>query len=41
MTRPTGPVMYPVGWTGMIGPVMVKIIEIKVGPWRLKKAVPI
>ena len=40
MTRPTGPVLYPVGWVGMIGPVMVEIVEIICGKWRLRKAIP-
>jgi len=42
MSRPSGYVLYPVGWTGFIGSVQVKIVEIVIGTkWRLKKAIRI
>lgn len=41
MTRPDGPILYDLGWKGYIGAVLVEIVQIKIGEWRLKKAVRI
>lgn len=37
MTRPNGPIMYPVGWKGVIGPFIVVIEELKLTSRRLKR----
>jgi len=41
MVAPAGPVMFPVGWQGLIGKRMYKIIQIKLKVGNFKKAIPL
>ena len=40
MVKPQGPIMFPLGFIGLIGKRMYKIVEIKLRVGRFKKAVP-
>jgi len=38
MVRPTGKVLYEVGWRGLIGNVLVEIVPVTLSRWKGKKA---